>query len=185
MPASLADSTQGHSPHQPSELTLPAWLSDDKPAALRSDSLLPAWLGVGGAPANAPREPLQMSVSPMWLMDSEEALPRKRSGAGPQQPASPGGDIEGVIVDGNLADPPSLAEDVAPSAAGIRALAAGQAQQHAWPSLDAGQADGASGAAVSAWRLRHRDVQLHKPEFAAALHREGCPSQQTYHDTYR
>ena len=186
MPASLADSTQGPSPHRQSEPALPAWLGGDRPAAQRPESPLPAWLGDGGAPANAMREPVQMSVSPMWLMDSEEALPRERSRAGAQQPASAGAAIEGITVNANLADPPSLAEDTAPSAAGGRASAgAGQAQQHAWLSLDTGRVDGASDAAVSDWRLRHRDVQLRKPESAAAVCREGYPSQQTYHDTYR
>ena len=185
MPASLADSTQGPSPHRQSEPALPAWLGSDKPAAQRPESPLPAWLGDGGAPANAPREPVQMSVSPMWLMDSEEALPRERSRAG-QQPASLGATIGGVTVDVNLADPPSLAEDMAPSAAGGGASAgAGQAPQPAWLTLNTGKVDGVSEAAVSDWRLRHRDVQLRKPESAAALHREGYPSQQTYHDTYR
>ena len=127
-----------------------------------------------------------MSVSPMWLMDSDEALPRKRSSAAAQQHGSVGATLEGVIVDGNLADPPSLAEDVAPGTAGGGATAgAGQAQQHAWLSLSPGQADGVSDAAFSVWRLRHRNVQLRKPEFAAAHNRGGCPSQQTYHDTYR
>ena len=186
MPPSLADSTQGPSPHRQSESALPAWLGSGKPGAERPESPLPAWLGGGRAPANAMREPVQMSVSPMWLMDSEEALPRERSRAGAQQPASVGAAIERVAVNVNLADPPSLAEDIAPSSAGGGASAgAGQAQQHAWLSLNTGRADGASDAAVSDWRLRHRDVQLRKRESAAAPHREGYPSQQTYHDTYR
>ena len=186
MPASLADSTQGPSPHRQSESALPAWLGGNKPAAQRPESPLPAWLGDGGAPANATREPVQMSVSPMWLMESEEALPRERSRAGAQQPASVGAAIEGVTVDGNLADPPSLAEDMAPSAAGGGAsVGAGKAQPRAWLSFDLGGVDGASDAAASDWRLRHRDLQLCKPEPAAALHREGYPSQQAYHDTYR
>ena len=186
MPASLADSTQGPSPRHQSDSALPAWLGSDKLAAQRPESPLPAWLGDGGAPANAPREPVQMSVSPIWLLESEEALPKERSKAGAQQPASVSGNGKGVIVDGNLVDPPSLAEAVAPSAArGAASAGAGQAQERAWLSSHTGQADGASGAAVPDWQLRHRNVPLRKPEFAAALCKEGCPSQQTYHDTYR
>lgn len=186
VPASLADSTQQEEPAQaPGGSPLPGQLGSDGPAAAREESPVPDWL-CNDAPGQAPEQPAKVSVSPLWLMDSEEALPGKEHRPDAQQGDISSKPIRKPAGKGDLADPPSLAGG-APDDASKGQVSAGAG--HAQSAIRSEGAHGAKeGRAVAgAWRSRGGAAQPRQVPAAAAAakHKKRPSSQHTYRDTYR
>ena len=183
----LADSTQQEEPvQQRAASPLPAWLGGGGPVAPQAELPLPAWLGVDDAPLLASEQPAKTSVSPLWVIDSEEALPVKAHRREAGQPGAGTGWLERFVSNFNLADPPSLAggaSDQAPAgpvAAGA-ATTRPQAVAPSWNGYAGSEADGVAGA----WRSRWARVQSGQPSSAAGKNSNDSANKRTYHDTYR
>ena len=187
MPVLLADSTQQEElVQQRAASPLPAWLGGEGPVAPQAESPLPAWLGVNDAPAPASEQPAKTSVSPLWVIDSEEALPVKAHGLEARQLGAGTGWLGRFVSDCNLADLPSLvggASDQAP-AGPVTAGAAATRPQAVAPSRN-GHAGGKADGVAGGWRSRWARVQSGQPSSAAAKNSNDSTNKRTYHDTYR
>ena len=168
MPASLADSTQ-QEPASP----LPELRTGDAapPARPRAESPLPDWL-CNNAPDKTSDQPAKASVSPLWIMDSEDARTLK---AHTPEPAGQGAKKQPNLAPGwskYLADPPSsLVGD-----SGERRERGVPVPAH--PKQNGSRAD----ADFGAWRSRGGFAQ---PPKLHAARRELPTSQHTYQDTFR
>ena len=173
MPASLADSTQQEpaSPRPQSPLR-DRLAGDAAPSAMpRAESPLPDWL-CNDVPVKAPGQSAKASVSPLWLMDSQEApaMPACKQTSS-RQP--------NVVLgwSANLADPPtSLVGDSAEHEGQKPRSAAAAAAGHVGCKTDA---------AFGAWRSKSGFMQPPQPPSAALLQNNCTISQHTYQDTFR
>jgi len=168
MPAFLADSTQ-----QEPALPLPELRTGDAapPARPWVESPLPDWL-CSNAPDKTSDQPAKASLSPLWIMDSEEARPLKAhalepagQGAKKQPNPAPWGSTYLAYL------PSSLVGD-----SGEQRKQ--EVQAPANPKQNGSRAD----ADFGAWRSRRGFVQ---PPNLHAARRELPTSQHTYQDTFR
>lgn len=179
MPASLADSTQQDPPSQRHQSPLHDRLAGDAaPSAMpRAESPLPDWL-CNDMPGKVPGHSAKASVSPLWLMDSQEApaVPACRSDLVQQTSTRQPKAVLGWSA--NLADPPtSLVGGSAERAGQKPRPAAAAAAEHIGCRADA---------AFGAWRSRSGFMQPPQPPSAALQQNQQCPtSQDTYQDTFR
>ncbi len=143
----------------------------------RAESPLPDWL-CNDAPGKAPGLSAEASVSPLWLVDSEEAPPMQACQSTSAQQTSKQAGLTRSPVGGaaDLADPPS-------SLVGDSGEHGGQNSAPA--TAGGGQAGCRGSAAFGAWRSKSGFMQPPQLPAAALEQNHYTTSQHTYHDAFR